>query len=237
MNFHTPALIPISQTQIRLQQVQTVNARELHKFLELKKDFSDWIKVQIERARLLEGRDFITIPQKGVGGKFDSIEYHLTLDAGKHISMMSNTEKGFQVRDYFIDCERRAKQPPAIIQDPQTRALVMLLTEQDKQKTQLEKHKTQLDYHKFHIETLYNELDGVNKAVGAIERQQVTGIKVPTNPITMKIHQQGLTVKKWAAKRGFNYLQVRNVISGLSQKIQILDAFKRDGIIPDTDLF
>jgi len=41
------------------------NARELHGFLEVGKDFSSWIKIQIERARLVENRDFVTLTQKG----------------------------------------------------------------------------------------------------------------------------------------------------------------------------
>ena len=65
----------------------------LHAFLEVKKDFSNWIKKQIERARLVEGRDFITLTQKGernegVRGASISIDYHLTIEAAKHIAMM-----------------------------------------------------------------------------------------------------------------------------------------------------
>jgi phage anti-repressor protein len=66
---------------------------------------------QIERVRLLENRDFVVLAQKGVnpkGGR-PSLEYHLTLDAGKHVAMMSGTDKGFEVRDYFIACEKVAK--------------------------------------------------------------------------------------------------------------------------------
>ena len=68
-----------------------MNARDLHAFLEVKKDFSDWIKKQIERARLLEGRDYIIFPQKGenTGRGRSSLEYHLTIEAAKHIAMMS----------------------------------------------------------------------------------------------------------------------------------------------------
>jgi phage anti-repressor protein len=99
-------------------QIQTINARDLHAFLEIGKDFSNWIKAQIERARLVQDRDFVketSIAQKGDSGNQrlsgkEKVEYHLTLDAAKHIGMMSGTEKGFEVRDYFIECERRAKQ-------------------------------------------------------------------------------------------------------------------------------
>ena len=57
-----------------------------------------WVKAQIKRARLIENKDFVALPQKGVGGQFDSIEYHLTIEASKHIAMLCGTDKGFEVR-------------------------------------------------------------------------------------------------------------------------------------------
>ena len=112
-------LIRIENQKIGGGFVQTVNARELHAFLDVKKDFSTWIKKQIERARLIEGRDFIVItgsPKKG-NGEFNpkpSVEYYLTIEAAKHIAMMSGCDKGFEVRDYFLECERIATQTTAV---------------------------------------------------------------------------------------------------------------------------
>lgn len=128
----------ITEASVDGASVQTVNGRDVHRFLEIRKDFSDWIKVQIERARLREGRDYVTevSPQKGEnpsaqncvvvdqgvsrGGR-PRTDYHLTVDAAKHIGMMSGTERGFELREYFLGCERRAKEaqvaPPSI---PQT---------------------------------------------------------------------------------------------------------------------
>ncbi len=42
------------------------------------------------------------------------IEYALSLNAAKEISMMSQTERGKQARRYFIECERIAKGTPAL---------------------------------------------------------------------------------------------------------------------------
>lgn len=118
----------IRPSSIGGEPVQTIDARDLHAFLEVSKDFSDWIKAQISRARLVENRDYVALrvfAQKGenlTGGR-PRIEYALTLEAGKHIAMMSGTDKGFEVREYFIECERRAKAGPsidplAILNDP-----------------------------------------------------------------------------------------------------------------------
>ena len=104
-------LIKINHEQIAGEQVNTVNAREIHAFLGIRKDFTTWVKVQIDRARLKENRDYVVIsipPLGGVeGNQGVRKEYHFTLDAGKHVAMMSGADKGFEVRDYFIECERR----------------------------------------------------------------------------------------------------------------------------------
>lgn len=105
-------LIKISSAQIGRSAVQTVNARELHAFLGVSKDFSTWVKAQIQRARLMQGRDFESSPIRGSSGQ-TMIEYFFTLDAGKQVAMMSETDRGFEVRDYFLECERRAAEAPA----------------------------------------------------------------------------------------------------------------------------
>lgn len=104
-------LIKITSRQIGHAPIQTVNARELHSYLGVGKDFSNWVKAQIKRADLVEGIDYL-LAQKGEklpsGTKYRT-EYHLTIDAGKNIAMLSGTAKGKEVRRYFIDCEARAK--------------------------------------------------------------------------------------------------------------------------------
>lgn len=99
-------LIPIATNLINHEEVNSVNARELHIALELKKDFSHWIKNQINRAELVENVDYLTHALKGVGGKFDKIDYILTLDSAKHIAMMSQSKKAKEVRNYFIEVEK-----------------------------------------------------------------------------------------------------------------------------------
>lgn len=112
MDSRNNSLIPIFESTINNQVVQTVDARVMHGFLGVGKDFSDWIKAQVVRARLVENRDYVKLPQKGevtnqqvttsVGNRID---YHLTIRAATHVALISGTEKGYEVRDYFIDAE------------------------------------------------------------------------------------------------------------------------------------
>ncbi|WP_375617252.1 antA/AntB antirepressor family protein, partial [Bartonella sp. AP58NXGY] len=52
-------LIEISEQIIDGDTVQTVNARDLHAFLEAKRDFSNWIKDRINKYNLLENQDYL----------------------------------------------------------------------------------------------------------------------------------------------------------------------------------
>lgn len=104
----TRQLIPVTPAAVGSETIPTVDARELHSFLEIKGDFSSWIKDQIKRARLIENKDFTVFLNNQEKGR-PLTDYHLTIESAKHISMMSGADKGFEVRDYFIECERQAK--------------------------------------------------------------------------------------------------------------------------------
>ena len=79
--------------------IQTVNGRDLHAFLEVKQEYTNWVKYQIGRCKFVEDRDYLIYANIGENS-FDGetrgrkkIEHDFTLDAGKHIGMMSGTEK------------------------------------------------------------------------------------------------------------------------------------------------
>ena len=57
-------LISLTQSAINGELQQTVNARELHAFLESKQQFTTWIKNRINEYDFVENQDFICVPQK-----------------------------------------------------------------------------------------------------------------------------------------------------------------------------
>ena len=99
---------------IRIEEkegIQTVNARELHGFLKVKRDFSSWIKQRIEKYDFSKSIDYSVITETGenlFGGR-PAIEYHILIDMAKELSMVENNEKGKQARKYFIQCEKELK--------------------------------------------------------------------------------------------------------------------------------
>lgn len=101
-------LIPISEKDGK----RAVSARDLHSFLESKRDFSNWIKDRIDKYDLVENVDYVVFNKFGEnpnGGR-PQIEYALTVDAAKELSMVEGNEKGKQARRYFIECERKLKE-------------------------------------------------------------------------------------------------------------------------------
>ena len=112
-------LIPLQPQTIDGNAVETVNARELHAFLEVQTRFNDWIKNRIEQYDFVENQDFLVVTEKKVtmtdaGEKATLIkEYHITLDMAKELAMVERTEKGKQARQYFIECERKLRETQA----------------------------------------------------------------------------------------------------------------------------
>jgi len=81
-----------------------VDARELHSFLEIKRDFSNWIKYYIKNYDFVEQVDFTTLVAKSSGGR-NPLEYAITIEMAKELSMVSRTKKGKEARRYFIEIE------------------------------------------------------------------------------------------------------------------------------------
>jgi anti-repressor protein len=103
-------LIQVEDRRIGDDTLQTVNARELHAFLEVGKHFGSWIQDRIQQFNFSQGVDFEVFP--GIGKNSEgrpAKEYALTLDMAKELSMVERNDKGKQARQYFIECERRAK--------------------------------------------------------------------------------------------------------------------------------
>ena len=105
-------IVKVEQEKIGGAVVQTVNARDLHEFLESGKDFSSWIKERIKKYGFIEGEDFTTCSpiqgSKKHGGN-NIVEYHISIDMAKELSMVENNEQGRKARRYFIDCEKKLR--------------------------------------------------------------------------------------------------------------------------------
>lgn len=112
MTHPTPAasgdLIPTFNGILDGIEQPLVDARTLHAFLEVGRDFSNWIKARIFDYDFVENQDYVlTLAKKGERQNVIVHEYHLTLDMAKELAMVERSERGRQVRRYFIALEKR----------------------------------------------------------------------------------------------------------------------------------
>ncbi len=113
--------------------VNAVDARELWRALEVGRDFSNWIKSRIAELGLVEGVDFEKLNGSASPNlaSANRVDYVVGLDAAKHIALAERTEVGRRVRAYFIEAEKRARDPLAVLANLSTPDLHRLLLTQN----------------------------------------------------------------------------------------------------------
>ena len=127
-------LIPINAATIGGEEVNAVSARVLHASLGNKDAFAHWIKDRIEQFGFLEGQDFVTFWENSQKGR-PRKEYVASIGMAKELCMVERNEKGKQVRLYFIECEKIAKQKTALaLPEDYATALRALADQVDKTK-------------------------------------------------------------------------------------------------------
>ena len=92
--------------------VQAVMGRDLHAFLEVKERYNDWFPRMVDYG-FSAGQDFTETSVKPNGAGRPRIDHIVSLDMAKEISMIQRTDKGKQARQYFIECERLAREEHA----------------------------------------------------------------------------------------------------------------------------
>lgn len=110
------SLVPVIQTGEKLM----VDARTLHTFLGVGRDFSSWFKDRVDTYGWVAGEDYFVVTdkkdetllpkfgeQKDARGGHNAIDYHLTISMAKELGMVENNDMGRKIRKYFIECEER----------------------------------------------------------------------------------------------------------------------------------
>lgn len=115
-----------------------VSARQLHKTLEVKTRFSQWVEQNFKMFQ--EGEDFTSVVGTTVvnnGAVREIQDYAVTLRMAEHLAMMSKTPKGYEVREYFIQVEKDFNSPEKIM----ARALKIADNKIHKLEAQMEAYK------------------------------------------------------------------------------------------------
>ncbi|HEM5157724.1 TPA: phage antirepressor KilAC domain-containing protein [Streptococcus suis] len=112
-------------------QEPVVSGRQLHEALEVKTPYSMWFERMVEYG-FTDNQDFLLnnfVKQTGRGGH-NKVDHVIKLDMAKEIAMIQRTDRGKQVRQYFIQVEKDFNSPEKIM----ARALLLA----DKKVHQLE---------------------------------------------------------------------------------------------------
>ena len=96
----------------------TVSGRELHKALGVETPYTTWVKRMCEYG-FSENVDFATcfpnLESENQHGGQNKIDHQLTIPMAKELCMLQRTDKGKQMRQYFIAVEAQWNSPDAIM--------------------------------------------------------------------------------------------------------------------------
>ncbi|MGQ7381556.1 phage antirepressor KilAC domain-containing protein [Streptococcus suis] len=109
-------------------QEPVVSGRQLHEALGVNSRYTTWFERMTEYG-FVEGQDFLPNLGKSTGGR-QAVDHIIKLDMAKEIAMIQRTDRGKQVRQYFIQVEKDFNSPDKIM----ARALLLA----DKKVHQLE---------------------------------------------------------------------------------------------------
>lgn len=112
-----------------------VSARQLHETLEVKTEYKKWFKRMTEYG-FTENEDFVKVTQKCLTSSTGQniTDHVIKLDMAKEIAMIQRTDKGKEVRTYFIQVEKDFNSPEKIM----ARALLMADKKVHKLEAQIE---------------------------------------------------------------------------------------------------
>lgn len=111
---------------------RVVNARDLHRYLKNGRRFTDWFKQRIDQYGFVENQDYVSLSlicDKPSGGR-PAVEYAITLDVAKELSMVENNAQGKKARLYFIAIEKESRKPVFSIPQNYAEALELAARQQ-----------------------------------------------------------------------------------------------------------
>lgn len=102
-----PPIVPIREALIGNIAAPSVLARDLHRVIGSKRQFSNWIQNRIDKYGFVAGVDFVAYRDNSGPQHIVTKEYLITLTMAKELAMVEQTEQGKLARRYFIEVEKR----------------------------------------------------------------------------------------------------------------------------------
>lgn len=132
-------------------QEPVVSGRQLHQVLGVKTRYDNWFNRMTEYG-FTENQDYLVTSIFGhnsKGGKQSKVDHVLKLDMAKEIAMIQRTDKGKEVRQYFIQVEKDFNSPEKIMARAlkiADRKIISLEHKNETLQLELEEARKQTDY-------------------------------------------------------------------------------------------
>lgn len=121
-------------------QEPVVSGRDLHEALGVKTSYRNWFPRMVSYG-FTEGEDFRSFLGESIGGR-PKKDHIIKLDMAKEIAMIQRTDKGKEVRQYFIQVEKDFNDPQKVI----ARALVLAQKELNTLRVEMEEQKPLVNF-------------------------------------------------------------------------------------------
>ena len=212
-------IIKITKNEIGNAELNSVNARDIHNYLQVKTRFNDWINRAITKYDFKENIDFYSFLSKTSGRP--EKEYIVTMDMAKELAMLENNPKGRETRKYFINCEKELQKssPYAALQE--------IATFQKRQLEQLQDIKDILINQQVQISNLANIVVNLSKQNSCdITQNEQSNKKVIKNKDAISIDFK--ISRDFTDFYDLNYIELE-ILKVLIEKNEFLDKRVIDG--------
>lgn len=151
-------LVPVYETD---KGAKVVYGTELHKALEVKTKYADWVVRRLSECDAEENQDyqvcFSNLRSENRGGQ-NKKEYIIKLNTAKEMAMLERNERGKQVRRYFIAIEDRYKKAKFQISDlsPELQMVHYMFEQIAKQEIEQKRQSEEIENVKGRVEGIRN---------------------------------------------------------------------------------
>jgi len=171
---------------IETEKGTAVSAKELYDFLGYaSQHWAKWYKKNIVNDIFFqENKDYTQLP---LSGSNKTIDFAITIEMAKEISMLARTEKGKEARQYFIACEQKLKEasiPSYQIENPIERANKWI--EEQKQTLLLQEENKKLQFRSDFVDVVF-ETDGL---FGMEETAKILKLPFGRNTMLRKLREK-----------------------------------------------
>ena len=217
-------IIKVTKSEIGNAELNSVNARDIHNYLQVNSKFADWIKRAISKYDFKENIDYTVLKNEkklndGVCRPFT--DYIVTMDMAKELAMLENNPKGKETRKYFINCEKELQKssPYAALQE--------IATFQKRQQEQLQDIKDILINQQVQISNLANIVVNLSKQNSCdITQNEQSNKKVIKNKDAISIDFK--ISRDFTDFYDLNYIELE-ILKVLIEKNEFLDKRVIDG--------